>query len=293
MFFITATPKCTDWRMARAAFQHSGLSFCHTSPKLMSATTSTTNNTTVMSPRHLYQETFSRSRWENKAVQRPGESWPPCGWETTSAEDSAALSVSDVGCWRNLQITTSLSQGQGWWVWRRGAGIALIWSASVLRLSWVRTAPCHPWWYTKTGRLSLISLHADKIHDHLKRCTKKRRSSLLLPPTPFSHFKPFLTWRKTLFPKITKITPMGGNTTTCKRCGNISVDQNSPCSLLSSQESKGRLTHKDHTPTHSQTVMFSLTEPPITTNTLGQPHTSTFSFLREYKSRSTVYTKMF
>lgn len=170
-----------DWRMARAAFQHSGRSFCHTSPKLMSATT-TPNNTTVMSPRHLYQETFSRSRWGNKAVQRPGESWPPCGWETTSAEDSAALSVSDVGCWRNLQITTSLSQGQGWWVWRRGTGIALIWSASVLRLSWVRTAPCHPWWYTKTGRLSLISLHADKIHDLLKRCTKKRRSSLLLPP---------------------------------------------------------------------------------------------------------------
>lgn len=86
---------------------------------------------------------------------------------------------------------------------------------------------------------------------------------------------------------------MGGNTTTCKRCGNISVEQNSPCSLLLSQESKGRLTHKDHTPTHSQTVMFALTEPPITTNTLGQPHTSTFSLLREYKSRSTVYTKMF
>lgn len=65
-----------DWRMARAAFQHSGRSFCHTSPKLMPATT-TPNNTTVMSPRHLYQETFSRSRWGNKAVLRGRESPGP------------------------------------------------------------------------------------------------------------------------------------------------------------------------------------------------------------------------
>lgn len=41
------------------------------------------------------------------------------------------------------KLSTSPSQGQGWWVWQERGSLALI-SASVQRLSFVSTAPSFP-----------------------------------------------------------------------------------------------------------------------------------------------------
>lgn len=118
----TQVHKPRTWNMAGAAFQQSGQSFCHTAHQ--GEDVSTTNNTTVMSPRHPYQETFSRSSKGNKTVQRPGDSWPPCGWWTTFAGSSAALVVTlCVG--ETYKLPTSPSQGQGWWVWQERGSYSL------------------------------------------------------------------------------------------------------------------------------------------------------------------------
>lgn len=132
--------------MAGAAFQRSGLCICHTTHH--EEDVSTTNNTTLMSPRGIHLR---------KRFQAPVEETKPCRGRRLLAPvwliDNISRSLcSSLRQWRWVlekpyKLLTSPSQGQGWWVWRERGSYSLD-----LRL-------CASPFFCQNGPLSFLILH--------------------------------------------------------------------------------------------------------------------------------------
>ena len=103
-FSFTTTPKCTSRTETWQELHSSRVQSPPVTATHHGEDVSTTNNTTVMSPSHPYQETFSRSRKRKQNSAGARRLLAPV-WLTDNICRILCSALSDVVCWRNLQIT--------------------------------------------------------------------------------------------------------------------------------------------------------------------------------------------